>query len=95
METFQTAHDLANDHFNVYIKESRSLTHNVPINEFNRYLHYNNDNKIYLIEELNVFNKLHAEFKLEKEVCAKFSVTYAPTTEWGLYDNICLFRSCI
>ena len=42
---------------------------------------------------MNLFNKLHDDFELGKEVWSKFCVSNYKAQEWKLYDNVCVSSS--
>ena len=67
MEVFQVAHDLANDNVICHMKKARSFTHNVFSDIFICFLYYNNDDEIDLLYEMDSFNKLLEDFRLNKQ----------------------------
>ena len=57
------------------------------------FLYNNNDDQVNLLYEMNLFNKLHDDFKLGKEGWSKFWISNYKAQEWELYDNVCVFSS--
>ena len=93
MELTQLAHDLANDYFKCHMKNSCSFTYNVSNDSFNCFLYNSKDDQVDLLYEMNLFDKLHDDFKLGKEGWSNFCVSNYKDKEWEMYDNVSVFSS--